>query len=95
MRYRSLFAVPAMVLALSTGAAFAASIGEIKSIGAAASEAEALVHKTHGCHRSCELGPAGWHRHAGHYCVRVACVPQAKQPFRCWVDRWGVRRCLW
>jgi hypothetical protein len=95
MRYRSLFAVPAMVLALGTGAAFAASIGEIKSIGAAASEAEALVHKTHGCHRSCELGPAGWHRHAGPYCVRVACVPQAKQPFRCWVDRWGVRRCLW
>ena len=27
----------------------------------------------HGCHRSCELGRYGWHRHAGPGCYRVAC----------------------
>ena len=31
----------------------------------------------HGCHRSCERGPAGWHRHVGYSCARVACSPAA------------------
>jgi hypothetical protein len=93
MRYQSLLAAPAMLLVLGLGSALAAPGGGLKGVGAA--EGESLVHKTHGCHRSCELGLGGWHRHVGPYCVRVGCVPQAKQPFRCWVDRWGVRRCLW
>ena len=92
MRYKSLLAVPAMVLALGLGSAFAASAVGLNGIGAAG---DGLVHKAHFCHRSCELGPAGWHRHVGPYCVRVACVPRAKHPFRCWVDRWGVRHCHW
>jgi hypothetical protein len=93
MRYKSLLALPAMVLILGIGSALAAPGGDLRSI--AATEAESLVQKVWGCHRSCEAGPAGWHRHVGPYCVRVACAPKAKRPFRCWVDRWGVRRCLW
>jgi hypothetical protein len=71
--------------------ASAAPLGTLKDAGAT----ENLVHKTWGCHRSCELGPAGWHRHVGPYCARVACWPRAWNPHRCWVDRWGVRRCRW
>ncbi|RAI40964.1 hypothetical protein [Rhodoplanes roseus] len=49
--------------------------------------------RVHGCHRSCEFGPArGWHRH-GALCTPIACVPMAVAPGRCFVDRWGVRRC--
>jgi hypothetical protein len=32
-----------------------------------------LITKVHGCHRICELGPAGWHYHAGPACRRVPC----------------------
>jgi hypothetical protein len=92
MRYKSLFAMPVMVLAMGIGSALAAPVGGLKDI---ASEPDSLVHKAHGCHRSCELGRAGWHRHVGPYCERVPCSPRAWQPHRCWVDRWGVRRCRW
>ena len=93
MTYKSLLAIPAVVLALGIGSALAAPAGSLKSIGG--SEAEGLVHKAWGCHRSCELGPRGWHRHVGPYCARVACYPRADNPNRCFVDRWGVRRCRW
>ena len=92
MTYRSFLIMPAMVLALGVGSAFAAPGGSVKGIAAGR---RASCVKTHGCHRSCELGPAGWHRHAGPYCARVACVPRAWQPNRCFVDRWGVRHCRW
>jgi hypothetical protein len=71
--------------------ASAGSLGALKDAGAA----DNLVQKVHGCHRSCELGPAGWHRHVGAYCQRVACYPRALYPHRCFVDRYGVRRCRW
>jgi hypothetical protein len=93
MRYTSWLALPAMVLALGLGSAFAATVGGPATGGAGG--LEGLVHKAHFCHRSCELGGYGWHRHVGPSCVRVACIPQARQPFRCFVDRWGVRRCRW
>jgi hypothetical protein len=94
MTYRSLFAMPALLLALGIGgAALAAPAGSAKGIGLA--EDNGLVHKTHGCHRSCERGPAGWHRHRGPFCARVACTPRAWYPNRCFVDRWGVRHCRW
>ena len=93
MRYKSLLALPAMVLVLGLGSAFAATAGGPTSSGVGG--LEGLVHKAHFCHRSCERGPYGWHRHVGPSCNRVACVPQAKHPHRCYVDRWGVRRCLW
>ncbi len=32
----------------------------------------AVDASAHGCHRSAELGPAGWHRHVGPRCARVA-----------------------
>jgi hypothetical protein len=89
------------VLAAVTGIALAASIwaapASAGSLGAlrAAGGAESLVHKTWGCHRSCERGPGGWHRHVGPYCQRVACAPRAWFPNRCWVGRWGVRHCRW
>ncbi len=28
---------------------------------------------SHGCHRTCQKGNYGWHRHAGPSCVRVSC----------------------
>jgi hypothetical protein len=90
MIYKALLAMPAMVLALGVGAALAAP--GVKDLGM---DGDSLVLKTHACHRSCELGPAGWHRHVGARCVRVACLPRAQQPFRCYVDRWGVRRCAY
>jgi hypothetical protein len=91
MKHRSLFALPAAVLALGLGGAALAA----PAIGTATSPGDAsLVQKVHGCHRSCELGPAGWHRH-GAYCRRIACVPRAVYPNRCFVDRWGVRHCRW
>jgi hypothetical protein len=93
MNYRTLLAMPAMVLALGIGSALAAPAASMQGIGA--NGEDGLVHKTHGCHRSCELGPAGWHRHVGPYCGRVVCWPRAWDPHRCWVDRWGVRRCRW
>jgi hypothetical protein len=93
MRYKSLLALPSMVLMLGLGSAFAASVAGPS--GGGAGGLEGLVHKAHFCHRSCELGPYGWHRHVGFGCVRIACAPKAKQPFRCYVDRWGVRRCAW
>lgn len=62
--------------------------------GALAVPPDAVV-RVHGCHRSCEFGPAlGWHRH-GALCRPIACAPRAVHPARCWVDRWGVRRCRW
>ncbi len=36
------------------------------------------VASANGCHRSVERGPAGWHRHVGRNCARVA----AASPFR-------------
>jgi hypothetical protein len=91
---RSLLALPALVLALGIGSALAAPAGSLKDIGATV-EGGGLVHKTWGCHRSCESGPAGWHRHVGPYCTRVACSPRAWYPNRCFTDRWGVRHCRW
>ena len=38
----------------------------------------------HGCHRSCERGPAGWHRHVGYSCARVACSPAAHYYGKSW-----------
>jgi hypothetical protein len=93
MTYKSLLVMPAVVLALGIGSALAAPGLGVRD--AVVSEDNSLVHKTHGCHRSCELGPAGWHRHIGPYCVRVACSPQAWFPGRCFVDRWGYRHCRW
>lgn len=61
----------------------------------AAPAADSAVIKVHGCHRSCEWGPVlRWHRH-GAYCRAIACVPRAVFPGRCFVDRYGVRRCRW
>lgn len=93
MTRKSLLALPAIVLALGIGSALASPAGGLKGI--APTETDSLVLKTHGCHRSCELGPAGWHRHVGPYCARVACYPRARYPHRCWIDRWGVRHCRW
>jgi hypothetical protein len=90
MTCKALLTMPAVVLALGIGSAFAAPGAGVTDITA---RNGGLVHKVHGCHRSCELGPAGWHRHAGPYCARIACVPRAWNPHRCFVDRWGVRHC--
>ena len=92
MIFKRLLTMPAMILALGIGSALAAPASAPKDLAAGA---DSLVLKTHGCHRSCEVGPAGWHRHVGPLCVRVACVPRAPHPNRCFTDRWGVRHCRW
>ena len=91
MTYKSLMTMPLLMLGLGIGSAFAAP-GVIKDIGP---EGSTLVQKVWGCHRSCEAGPGGWHRHVGPYCARVACYPGAWYPNRCFVDRWGYRHCRW
>ena len=83
-------------IALATGvwaaSASAGSFGALEDAGAT----ESLLHKVWGHHRSCEWGPGGWHRHVGPFAgKRIACAPQAKRPFRCWVGRWGKRHCRW
>jgi hypothetical protein len=92
MSYRLRFALAGLTLALGIGSALAAPVAGVAD--PTAGEAS-MVHKVHGCHRSCELGPAGWHRHVGPYCARVVCAPRAWYPNRCFVDRWGVRHCRW
>jgi hypothetical protein len=92
MNCKALLTMPAMVLVLGIGSAFAAPVAGVNDI---ASADASLVHKVHACHRSCELGPGGWHRHVGPFCRRIACAPRAVYPHRCYVDRWGVRRCRW
>lgn len=80
-------ALAAGILAAPTSASPLAGLKDV-------AVADSLVHKTHGCHRSCEWGfGRGWHRHVGPYCQPVWCAPQAKQPFRCWRDRWAKRHC--
>jgi hypothetical protein len=93
MIWKSLLAMPAIVLSLGLGTALAAPAGGVHDTGP--DGAASLVLKVHGCHRSCEAGLAGWHRHVGPYCARVACAPRAVLPNRCFVDRWGVRHCRW
>jgi hypothetical protein len=50
MTYKSLLAMPAMVLVLGIGAALAAPGGNMTGLATAGGE-DSLVHKTHGCHR--------------------------------------------
>jgi hypothetical protein len=53
---------------------------------------DSLVQKVHGCHRSCQLGPAGWHYHVGPRCRRVVCGVFPGGPWIWWCDR---GRCGW
>jgi hypothetical protein len=94
MTIRSLVASAGLALAAIAGAssADAAPIGGLNSAG----DASNLVIKVHGCHRSCEWGPAlRWHRHVGPACRPVGCWPRAVHPHRCWVDWRGIRHCRW
>jgi hypothetical protein len=99
MNCRLVLALGGMTLAAIAGvsAALALPKGPLPTLPANEARAEeGLVHKVHGCHRSCEWGPVfRWHRHVGAACAVVACVPLAPQPNRCWVDAWGVRHCSW
>lgn len=92
MTRKSLMAVPVLALVLGAGSALAAPGAGVKDIGA---NDHTLVEKVWGCHRSCEAGPGGWHRHVGPFCMREACYPRARYPNRCFVDRWGERHCRW
>jgi hypothetical protein len=93
MSCKSLLALP-LLLTLGVGAAVAAPGGAVNGIGTGGPDG--LMHKAHGCHESCEWAPGrGWHRHVGTQCQPVWCAPKSRQPLRCWLDRWGVRHCLW
>lgn len=81
--------------AFLAGGAQAAPVGDIGGVQRAATEG-ALLGLAHGGHRSCEWGPVlGWHRHVGIAAQPVPCKPLSPQPFRCWVDYWGVKHCRW
>lgn len=43
----------------------------VATAGAALLAADAAL--AHGCHRGCELGAYGWHRHGGYSCARISC----------------------
>ena len=68
-----------------------ASVGQL--IGIANGVTDGLT-QMHFRHRSCELGPLGWHRHTWNG-YRVRCWPRARHPHRCFIDRWGYRHCAW
>ncbi|NJR41685.1 MAG: hypothetical protein HC767_02465 [Akkermansiaceae bacterium] len=57
----------------------------IAMAGAAFLAADVAV--AHNCHRSCQLGAYGWHRHVGYNCVRVSCErPRARCRTKCnWI----------
>jgi hypothetical protein len=88
-------AAVAIAAGFSLSGAQAAPAGAAAGMQRAAAEGD-LVEKVHGGHRSCEWGVnLGWHRHVGIAARPVWCRPLAPQPFRCWVDYWGVRHCNW
>lgn len=60
-------------IGLSAGAASAAPLAP--SQGPAADSS--LIEKVHGYHRSCQLGPGGWHYHPRRG-VRLTCRPRPR-----------------
>lgn len=94
MSVRNLLVIAGLALTPFAGAATASAVPIATLDGAG--DASSLVTKVHGCHRSCEWGPAlRWHRHVGFACAPVGCLPRAIHPHRCWVDGRGIRRCRW
>ncbi|MFN3867763.1 MAG: hypothetical protein ACK4MF_01710 [Hyphomicrobiaceae bacterium] len=71
MKVSTLGAIATVTLALSAGSASAAGIGG--GFGALQGASNSII-EVHGVHRSCELGPAGWHR-SPRPGVRIACRP--------------------
>jgi hypothetical protein len=85
-RYLTLTAI---AFALTTGAASAAPALGPRGVQDAGDQ---LLQRVHGCHRRCELGPAGWHYHVGPWCRRVAC---GVFPGGAWVWFCDRGRCGW
>ena len=79
----------AVAMAMSLSSAQAFTPGNLAGV-----TPEETAQTVHYRHRSCELGPLGWHRHSWSG-YRVRCWPRARHPFRCFVDRWGYRHCAW
>ncbi len=52
----------------------------------------AVDASAHGCHRDTQLGPAGWHRHVGPNCRRVA-MPAPYRGYRYGNRARCVERC--
>jgi hypothetical protein len=88
------FIALAMFATLAASSASALPAGSASGLNGAAATLD-TVEQVWGGHRSCEWGPGGWHRHVGIAAIRVPCVPQAAQPFRCWRGYFGVRHCRW
>ena len=94
MKYKACLSATSFVFALVTLAASASAL-PVAGAGTAV-QAESQVIRVHGCHRSCEWGPAlRWHRHVGPACRPIGCYPRAVNPGRCWVDGRGIRHCRW
>jgi len=92
VRNPSAFAALALAVAAVATPATAAPVAGLNGTG----DADSLIVRVHGCHRSCEWGPVlRWHRHVGPSCRPVGCWPRAAHPGRCWVDWAGVRHCRW
>ncbi len=81
----------ALVVLGATSVAAAAAPGGIRLDTGV--DAPSLVDKTHGGHRACVAGPAGWHYHAGRRGnVRVAC---GRSPGRGWAWTYRGGRYGW
>ena len=92
MKHKLMLALAGLALAAGLDLPQAQAFAPMK---ADALQAERLVQEVHFKHRSCELGPYGWHRHVGPAGWRKPCWPRARYPHRCWVDRYGARHCWW
>ena len=73
------------LLPASVPASAGAGLAPLKPLGLE----QSMVEKTHGWHRTCRRGFTDWHRHIPGV-GRVSCKTR-----RCWVNKWGVRRCVW
>lgn len=88
MKFHVIAAVATAALGLAL--AQSATAGPVGGIGATAAPAQTLVEQVHGCHRYVAKGRAGWHRHVGPNCRRVAAGPYRGTGKR---YRWRGPRC--
>jgi hypothetical protein len=84
--------VYALSFGLALGFATAAQAAAVPGGAPASLPVPDHVLNVHACHAICELGPAGWHYHAGARCTRLSCGVNPGGPYIWRCDR---GRCGW
>jgi len=88
------FALAGAVLGLGVAvSAASAAPGSLAPLHGAAN-ADSLVQKTHGFHRSCVNHRGWWHRHVSRGRA-VSCRVRPRVYRHCYFDRRGKRVCVW